>query len=149
MQKRRRFVGRGELREESVLASLQVIDLGLELGTSVARLDRIDDFLDVSFGALQITLRGTDRRAAPFAACSSPSRIRGRTLRRSRSSDEPSCVRGQANPESDDSGSAALGGLQLSEVGQERSLLGRREGAVPVDTVGADDAEARCCRSQS
>ena len=59
---RRRFVGHGELREKCVLASLQVIHLGLELGTSVARLDRIDDFLDVSFGAPKITLRGTEAR---------------------------------------------------------------------------------------
>src|SRR5688572_9127125 len=58
--RRRRFVGRGELREACVLASLQVVDLGLQLWTTVAGLDCIDDFFDVSFDALKIAFRGTE-----------------------------------------------------------------------------------------
>lgn len=38
--------------------------------------------------------------------------------------------------------------LQLSKVGQEGSLLGRGERAVPVDTVGTDNPEARPSRQR-
>src|SRR5262245_16412281 len=63
MQKRRRFVGRIELRLKRSLALLQCLPFGLQIWTSEAVFDGLDDLLDVALDAFQVAF-GTAQAGA-------------------------------------------------------------------------------------
>jgi hypothetical protein len=63
MQKRWRFVCRRDLREQRFLPSLKALHLGFQLRTGVPGFDRLDDLLNISFDALQVSFSGRHSRS--------------------------------------------------------------------------------------